>query len=285
VHDKRFHYLRNFRPELPWAQFMSYVDQHPSMRAWQKLHDEGKLSGPPAMFFETKPAEELYDVTVDRWETKNLASDPQYAADLKRLREECEAWMLRTGDLGLLPEYELHKRAADSTPYEIATDPKKNPLRELLDAARHANARNAKESSAVDAAAESKDPALRYRGALGMASQPEFAALSNYIHSNDLEASPDAFVVQAETLANSKGRKEGLRQLRAALEHESPFIRLAALNALGRMGAYAQQAIPDIKQATLKSAEHPDAAEYVGRMVDYLPQRIRAAAEKQGAAK
>jgi hypothetical protein len=30
----------------------------------------------------------------------------------------------------------------------------------------------------------------------------------------------------------------------------------------------------------MKSAEHPDAAEYVGRMVGYLPARIRAAAQK-----
>jgi hypothetical protein len=54
---------------------------------------------------------------------------------------------------------------------------------------------------------------------------------------------------------------------------------LAAINVLGRMGARAAPAIPAIEKAGMKSAEHPDAAEYVGRMVEYLPNRIRAAAK------
>lgn len=65
-----------------------------------------------------------------------------------------------------------------------------------------------------------------------------------------------------------------------SLQHESPFIRLSALGVLERMGARAVPAIPAIEKATMTSAEHPDAAEYVGRMVGYLPDRIRAAAAK-----
>lgn len=271
VHDKRFHYLRNFRPELPWSQFISYVDQHASMRSWQKLHDEGKLSGPPARFFETKPAEELYDVTVDRWETKNLADDPAYAANLKRLREECEAWMLRTGDLGLLPEYELHKRAEGSTPYEIALDPKLNPLQSMFNAAELADLREPPDyvatlgpySGAVDAA-------LRWwgvRGRIAVGTRPPAA-----------DASPDIRIVLAETQAAAGHDDVALAELTQLLKHESPFIRLAALNALDRLGPRAVSVIPAIEQAKMKDPQHPDVAEYVGRMVDYLPGRIRAAA-------
>lgn len=268
VHDKRFHYLRNFRPELPWAQFMSYVDQHPCRRAWQKLHDEGKLSGPPARFFQTKPPEELYDVTVDPWETNNLADDPTYAADLKRLHEECEAWMLRTGDLGLLPEYEMHKRAASSTPYEIATNAKLNPLAKLLDAA---DASKRGDQSALQAAANDADAAVRWQAALGL--------LRLGVEQPIADDSPDVRLVQAESQARHGRQKLAVDEYVAELRDASPFIRLTALSSLGRLGIDAASAIPAIKQAKLKSAEAPDAAEYVGRMVGYLPEQIKAAAK------
>lgn len=269
VHDKRFHYLRNFRPELPGAQFMSYVDQHPCMRAWQKLHDEGKLSGPPARFFQTKPPEELYDVTVDPWETNNLADDPQYAADLKRLRDECEAWMLRTGDLGLLPEYELHQRAASSAPYEIATDAKLNPLATLL-AVAGASLRS--DEAALKSAANDADAAVRWQAALGL--------LRLGVQQPIADDSPDVRLVQAESRARLGHDEDALAEYVTALQHESPFIRVAALGGLGRMGNRAASAIPAIKQAKTSDSQHKDAAEYVGRMVGYLPERIRAAAKK-----
>jgi len=269
VHDKRFHYLRNFRPELPGAQFMSYVDQHPCMRAWQKLHDEVKLTGPQARFFQAKPPEELYDVTVDPWETNNLADDSQYAADLKRLREECEGWMVRTGDLGLLPEYELHKRAEGSTPYEIATDAKLNPLATLL-AVSDASKRG--DDSALKAAKNDADAAVRWQATLGL----ERLGLLQPI----VDESPDVRLVEAESQALFGRSNLALDEYVAALRHESPFIRLTALSALGRLGAAAAPTIPAIKQAALKDPEHSDAAEYVGRMVGYLPERIKAATQK-----
>lgn len=57
VRDARFQCNRNFHPELPFGQFMSYAWQHASMRAWEQLHREGKLSGPPARFFAPRKAD------------------------------------------------------------------------------------------------------------------------------------------------------------------------------------------------------------------------------------
>ncbi|NUQ12914.1 MAG: hypothetical protein HUU26_11430, partial [Gemmatimonadaceae bacterium] len=140
VRDARFQYNRNFHPEVPFGQYMSYNWQHASMRAWEKLHREGRLSGPPARFFAAnKPVEELYDNVRDPWHVNNLAGDPAHAAELSRLRATLFAEMERAGDLGLLPERELHIRSAGSTPYAIATDPKLNPLPELHRAAELAN--------------------------------------------------------------------------------------------------------------------------------------------------
>ncbi|MEZ5362193.1 MAG: hypothetical protein R2748_07560 [Bryobacterales bacterium] len=51
----------------------------------------------------TKPYEELYDTLVDPYEMHNLAADPDYAARLETMRDALVDWMVRTGDVGLIP--------------------------------------------------------------------------------------------------------------------------------------------------------------------------------------
>jgi N-sulfoglucosamine sulfohydrolase len=46
-----------------------------------------------------RPPEELYDLEADPQEVNNLAEDPKYAAQLKEMRTELEAWQVRTDDL------------------------------------------------------------------------------------------------------------------------------------------------------------------------------------------
>ncbi len=105
VRDGRYQYLRNFRPELTYAQDISYMNQMPTMQDWRRLAAAGQLSGPPALFFRpTKPLEELYDTATDPDEVNNLAELPQHRETLLRMRAECDAWMTRIHDVGLVPE-------------------------------------------------------------------------------------------------------------------------------------------------------------------------------------
>jgi uncharacterized sulfatase len=111
VRDKRFKYIRNFHPELPYAQRIAYNEENPTMRAWRRLHEEGKLSGPPALFFApTRPREELYDTRLDAVEIHNLAMDPKYQKVLVRMRREMDRWIKESKDLGEIPEAELVRR-------------------------------------------------------------------------------------------------------------------------------------------------------------------------------
>ena len=81
------------------------------MRAWRRLHEEGKLAGPPARFFApTKPGEELYDTRADPDEVHNLATDPKYQRVLVRMRRVLDKWIKETKDLGEIPEGELVRR-------------------------------------------------------------------------------------------------------------------------------------------------------------------------------
>ena len=111
VRDKRFKYIKNFQPEKPYAQVIAYAEKMPILQEMRRLHAEGKLEGPPALFMRlTKPVEELYDTDADPHEIRNLADRPEHAETLKRMRGVLEAWMKETHDVGLVPEDELKER-------------------------------------------------------------------------------------------------------------------------------------------------------------------------------
>ena len=81
------------------------------MRVWRRLHEGGKLTGPPALFFApVKPGEELYDTRADSDEVHNLATDPKYQKVLARMRQAMDQWVKETKDLGEIPEQELVRR-------------------------------------------------------------------------------------------------------------------------------------------------------------------------------
>ncbi len=124
VRDKRWKYIRNVRPDLPYAQPITYMDEMPTMKEWRRLAKEGQLTGPQRLFFApTKPVEELYDTVADPHEINNLAGDARHAATLARLRAAHEAWREATGDLGLIPEAELMELRRPRGEWSTTDDP------------------------------------------------------------------------------------------------------------------------------------------------------------------
>jgi len=122
--DERFRYIKNFHPELPYAQIVKYGEVAPIMQEWRRLNAEHKLVGPQALFFApTKSPEELYDEKSDPDEVHNLAADPQYAGDLQRMRIAVEKWMTDIHDLGVIPEDQLKKRMRPTGKKDITAEP------------------------------------------------------------------------------------------------------------------------------------------------------------------
>lgn len=111
VSDGQFKYLKNFMPELPYYQDLSYRKQIKGMAELLVLRDEEKLVGLETHWFRpSKPIEELFDVKNDPFEVNNIANDPKYAAKLKELRGELVAWTQKYGDLGEMPEKEIRAK-------------------------------------------------------------------------------------------------------------------------------------------------------------------------------
>ncbi len=76
------------------------------MQSLRALHEAGKLDAlsEKLLFSPTRPPEELYEWTTDRWQVKNLAGDPAHAQVLADLRGRLDRWMEETQDQGRQPE-------------------------------------------------------------------------------------------------------------------------------------------------------------------------------------
>lgn len=89
----------------PYTQFNAYKKwDYPVLTLMQVLQQRGELTPAQARFMAaTRPAEELYDLRNDPYELNNLAGQASYAAKLKELRGQMEAWLARA-DKGPYPE-------------------------------------------------------------------------------------------------------------------------------------------------------------------------------------
>jgi uncharacterized sulfatase len=137
VRSARYRYVRNHHPELPYFQYINYLDEMPIMRTWRRLAFEGKLNKAQMLFMSrTKPKEELYDLETDPHEINNLIGAESNA--IQKVRAELsgalDTWIKDTGDLGEVPERELIGRGIVkdvlSTEYEsrVKLHPKGPPV-------------------------------------------------------------------------------------------------------------------------------------------------------------
>jgi arylsulfatase A-like enzyme len=106
VRSDRFLYIRNFHPQRPHLQPNAYKDGKTIVQTLRALHAAGKLDplADKLLFSPTRPPEELYEWTNDRWQVTNLAADPAHRKTLETLRGRLDRWIKETGDPGPEPE-------------------------------------------------------------------------------------------------------------------------------------------------------------------------------------
>jgi arylsulfatase A-like enzyme len=106
VRTDRFLYVRNFYPLRPHLQPNAYKDGKSIVQTLRALHNEGKLDAisEKLLFSPTRPPEELYEWTKDRWQVTNLAEDPKHQDTLKSLRGRLDTWIETTRDHGPEPD-------------------------------------------------------------------------------------------------------------------------------------------------------------------------------------
>jgi uncharacterized sulfatase len=97
VRDRRFKYIRNYFPAIPYMQANPYKEkEYPTWNLVKSLQRQGRLSPEAALFAaDAKPMEELYDVIADPFEIRNLAGERTFAPALELLRAKMDGWGAR----------------------------------------------------------------------------------------------------------------------------------------------------------------------------------------------
>jgi arylsulfatase A-like enzyme len=261
VRDKRFKYIHNYFPGLPAFQYDSYSMGIPSWANIWALHREGKLTDPAERrLFEPKPAEELYDTRKDPHEVNNLAGKPEYRRELQRLRAACDAWLREIRDVSFIPEVEMHRLSAGSTPYDFARDARRYPVAEVTSLARTAAAGVASNLPVFMKHLNGPDTVLQYWAVqgcrvLGSKAEPARAALAKVMQSSPAAASR---IAAAEVLCRlGVDRAAALAVLQGFLSHEEPWTRVQAAVTLGWLGPLARPALAALEKAATDKENYP----------------------------
>lgn len=132
VRDKRFRYVRNYRTDIGAYLDLKFRKNMGAMNELLRLKQENQLTENQNYWFRTKKAkEELYDLSADPFELKNIASDPAYKVHLERLRQALDTWLGKIDDKGL--KYPAEKALAESMWPELMQPVTKKPEISIID--------------------------------------------------------------------------------------------------------------------------------------------------------
>ncbi|NHE56581.1 sulfatase-like hydrolase/transferase [Cyclobacterium plantarum] len=247
--DNKYRYIRNYIPYRVYGQFLEYLWRAPSIQSWEAAYKAGECNEIQSKFWNTKPAEELYDTENDPWEVNNLANDPQYEDVLKRMRSATKDWMLEINDTGFIPEAELIDRTEGTTAYDYMRTADLD-LNALIDGANLASDPQKGDIPFLAEMLDDEEAAIRYWGATGMLILGEDAGDAQEALRNALnDSSPNVKVVAAEAMYRLGFEEEGLQALYEVLETPNSFARTHALNAIDSIedeAAATQMAVLDM---------------------------------------
>jgi hypothetical protein len=83
------------------------------MKRLRDLHTADKLDEVQSLFLaQSRPEEELYDLSKDRWEVHNLAKQPEHLGKLREMRAILTNWIIESDDQGRFPESEAAYNSA-----------------------------------------------------------------------------------------------------------------------------------------------------------------------------
>lgn len=283
VTDGRYVHIRNFRPDKIYGQHLEYMWQTPTTRVWEQMFKDGKLNAAQSAFWKTKPPEELYDLTTDRDEVKNLVAAPAEKEVLERLRLALDMHEERIRDVGLLPEGEFHRRSAGAAPYDFGHDYAKYPFDRVYAAATIASSLKPDTTTALKGMLANDEPGVRYWAVLGLLMRGADGV--TFAHDDLVKAlddeSPDVRIAAAETLGRYGSDADLARVLpllgqQADWSKNDVFSVMAALNAITALGDKAAPLAATIKALPSKGPA-PDGrfSGYPARLLEELRAGLR----------
>jgi arylsulfatase A-like enzyme len=234
VTDGRFVYSRNFMPFINEARYIRYMEIGEIKQQMRKDLAENKLNPLQKSLFEPRPAEFLFDIENDLWETNNLAENAEYKSVLEKMRNLLKEEVLRSRDVMFLPEYEIASLSNNTNAFEFRLDKTNYPVEEIYDAASLAGFRGKEVVAKQVEMLKSPNNIIRYWAILGLRSQSQEdikSFSSEIIESMNDNYPPVAVTASAIVyeLFNDKAAEENLKKF---CVHENLQVSLMAINYL-----------------------------------------------------
>ncbi|MDG1872607.1 MAG: sulfatase-like hydrolase/transferase [Mariniblastus sp.] len=183
----KWKYIRNYQAIYPDGHQNNYRYINLAWSQWRELSKAGKLNETQNAFFKAKPAEQLFDISIDPHETKNLAAQPEHRTKLLEMRSSLVRRLKDMPDLSFFPESHLVQEALD-TPIAFGQEHKAQIAR-LIDTADLALEPVESVATKISAALASNDRFERYWALMTCSVHGEnarqFAATAKQLVAND----------------------------------------------------------------------------------------------------
>ena len=269
VADRRWIYIRNYRPDLPYVQPLEYPFKARGYQSWARVASEGKLTPATARFWGPKPSEELYDLEADPDNVTNLATHPAHQMTLMTMRAELKRRILSVRDNGFMPE------GSELEGYDRSHQTEAYPLERIQELAERASERDPANLPKLIESLDDPSEPVRWWAAQGCTmlrdkGRPAVAALLNRLE----DPSGSVQVAAAEALARMDQVSIALPVLERWLKsHEQPWVGLQAANVVDRLGDAARPALPMLREAFQRvSSETGQASplQYQARILEHI---------------
>ena len=155
-------YIRNYQAIYPDGLQNNYRYINLAWQQWRELYKAGELNEAQKAFFESKPAEQLFDLSNDPHEVQNLANDPDHQAKLIEMRQALSGRVKALPDLSFFPESHLVEFALDD-PIQFGKQ-NSDRIATYVDIADAVLLPTAEALPKIELALTSQDPWARYWG-------------------------------------------------------------------------------------------------------------------------
>ncbi|PIB30406.1 hypothetical protein BFP77_04530 [Maribacter sp. 4U21] len=216
ITDGRWKYIRNYEPDRPRFQMITYPLYHPGQLSQVREYQARRTNPAQSAFFLPQPPEELYDTQNDPYEIENLAALPDYVDKLAAMSQVLDKQLLQARDSGFIPEpmMEVIDQNKVSTIFNFCQSTEKYDLYGIFEVANIAQKKNPEMIPQLVANLKHNDAIIRYWAILGLRilredAKPALKEVEAVLEDTEISVRINAMI----TLGNIGQRKRALSLL------------------------------------------------------------------------
>jgi len=268
ITDGKYFYSRNFMPFMPQMRYIRYFEIGEITNIMRSDLEKNQLNTLQKSIFEERPAEFLFDIENDIWETNNLADNPEHQNVLAKMRKRLKDEIISSRDVHFLPEYEIGLISRNQTAYEFRLDDVNYPINKIYEVASLSGKRGLEVARQQIKFLQSENKIVRYWAILGLRSQHSetIKPFQNEITIALDDSYPPVEITAAAIAYQNFRNKKAEKKLIKYCSNENFDLALMAINYL----CYVENKQPFVE--TIKTVyEMPDRNFYVkGACLDFL---------------